>query len=285
MIGKLFVVATPIGNLGDITLRALSTLKNVDFLVVEDSRVSIKLLNHFKIKKPMITCFRHSNRSTYDVILRRLLGGEDAAMVSDAGVPCISDPGENLVRICIESGIELIPIPGVNAALTGLILAGLECSRFCFEGFLPTNKKNRFERLNGLKHEPRTMIFYEAPHKLKNTLVDLMRCLGDRAICVARELTKIHEQFLRVSLKEAVCYFEEVPPRGEFVLVVDGCHNEDQVSEEAELNFVLDKAKRLLNNGMSVKEVAIALASGKVRKNRIYDILLHEHKGKEGESL
>lgn len=222
-LGNLFIVGTPIGNLKDITLRAIETLQTVDFLVVEDTRITIKLLNHLQIKKPMISYFRHSNNYKIDLIIEKLKGGENAAIVSDAGMPCISDPGKDLVSACIIHEINVIPIPGVNAAISGLVVSGCDASRFCFEGFLPLKKKNRQQRLNELQQEKRTIILYEAPHKLVKTLKDIGKQLGDnRQICLARELTKLHEQVLRLSIKEAINYFEITVPKGEFVLILEG---------------------------------------------------------------
>ncbi|GHV29292.1 ribosomal RNA small subunit methyltransferase I [Clostridia bacterium] len=275
LFGKLFIVGTPIGNLGDITLRAIDVLREVDFLVVEDSRVTLKLLNHFGIQKPMISYFKHCNNSKLTLILKKLQEGETAAIVSDAGMPCISDPGEELVKLCIEHEIEVVPIPGVNAALTGLVSSGIESASFCFEGFLTINKRDRQKKLEELKDEKRTMIFFEAPHKLRRTLADLLEFLGDRKICVARELTKIHEQFLRASLSEVVCYFETTLPRGEFVLIVQGQELPEDPTGAEDLIGVKEEALELLKNGVSLSEISRLLASKKMSRNKIYKMLLN----------
>ena len=220
----LYVVGTPIGNLGDFSPRAVEILKQVDFIAAEDTRVTLKLLNHFGIQKPLVSYYEHNLRQRGQEILRRLEAGETAAVVSDAGMPCISDPGEDLVRLCAQAGVEVQVIPGPSAAVSALAVSGLPTSRFTFEGFLSTNRKNRGEHLDSLKQERRTMIFYEAPHKLPTTLEDLKEAFGgDRRIALCRELTKLHEQVLRMDLEQAAAYARETPPRGEYVLVVEGC--------------------------------------------------------------
>lgn len=274
LFGRLFVVGTPIGNLRDITLRAIDVLQKVDFLVVEDSRVTLKLLNHLGIRKPMISYFKHCNNSRLALILKKLQGGETAAIVSDAGMPCISDPGEELIKLCIQHGVEVVPIPGVNAALTGLVSSGIGSASFCFEGFLATDRKSRQKKLEELRSEKRTIIFYEAPHKLRRTLADLLKFLGDRTVCVARELTKIHEQFLRVSLSEAVRYFETTLPRGEFVLIVQGQESPEESTEEEDEVDVKEKALELFKSGASLPEISRLLVSKKMSRNKIYKMLL-----------
>ena len=273
MPGKLYILATPIGNLKDITLRAIEVLKSVDFLVVEDTRVTLKLLNHLGLKKPMFSYFRHSNPEKLDSILQKLQSGQTAAIVSDAGMPCISDPGEELVKACIAQGINLEPIPGANAALSALVASGLNTTRFCFEGFLPMNKKNRAARLKKLQQEERTIIFYEAPHKLLSTLKDMQHTFGgERKICIAKELTKIHEQFLRFCLTQAVEYFEHEPPKGEFVLVLEGAEEiEDKKLSEAE---IIKEAQKLQKIGKSKTEIAKELAEkSTLSRQEIYNLL------------
>jgi 16S rRNA (cytidine1402-2'-O)-methyltransferase len=220
---SLYVVGTPIGNLGDFSPRAAEVLAAVDFIAAEDTRVTLKLLNHFGIKKPMVSYHEHNLRERGQMIVGRILAGEDCAVVSDAGMPCISDPGEDLVRICAAEGIPVIVIPGPSAAVSALAVSGLVTSRFTFEGFLSVNKVSRREHLQSLEHERRTMIFYEAPHKLPGTLEDLRTVFGGaRKISIVKELTKVHEQVLRTDLDGAVEAIAEKTPKGEYVLVVEG---------------------------------------------------------------
>jgi len=219
---KLYIVGTPIGNLGDMSPRAVQTLREVDFIAAEDTRVSLKLLNHFDIKKSMISYHDHNIREKGEQIISRLLSGESCAIVTDAGMPCISDPGEDLVKLCAENGIEVVAVPGPSAVITALALSGLSTSRFSFEGFLSVKKTSRFEHLNSVKNDQRTMVFYEAPHKLLNTLQDMLEVFGDRKISLVRETTKLHEQVIRTTLSQAVRLYEQTPPKGEFVLVVEG---------------------------------------------------------------
>ena len=214
MAGILYLVATPIGNLGDFTPRAVETLENADFIAAEDTRVSMKLLNHFGVKKPLISYHEHNHVTAGQSVLNRLLAGESCALMTDAGTPAISDPGEDLVRLCAENGVEVRAIPGCCAAVNALAVSGLPTGRFTFEGFLTVNKKSRREHLNSLKSETRTMIFHEAPHKLRTTLNDLTEAFGpDRRISLCRELTKLHEEVLRFTLAEAVSYYEENAPK------------------------------------------------------------------------
>ena len=223
MSGTLYLVATPIGNLGDFSPRAVETLQSVDFIAAEDTRVSVKLLNHFEIKKPLVSYHAHNHVSAGQAILERLLCGESCALVTDAGTPAISDPGEELVRLCAQHDVEVLSIPGCCAAVNALAVSGLPTGRFTFEGFLTVNRKSRREHLESLKTEERTMIFHEAPHKLRTTLADLRDTFGpDRQIALCRELTKLHEQTRRCTLAEAVDYYAENEPKGEFVLVVAG---------------------------------------------------------------
>ena len=223
MSGTLYLVATPIGNLGDFSPRAVETLETVDFIAAEDTRVSIKLLNHFEIKKPLVSYHEHNHITAGQAILARLLAGESCALVTDAGTPAVSDPGEDLVRLCAENDVEVLSIPGCCAAVNALAVSGLPTGRFTFEGFLTVNKKSRRERLESLKTEERTMIFHEAPHKLLTTLEDMTAVFGaDRRIALCRELTKLHEETRRCTLGEAIAYYNENTPKGEFVLVLAG---------------------------------------------------------------
>lgn len=222
MSGILYLVSTPIGNLEDITLRAIRILKEVDIIAAEDTRQTIKLLNHFEINKPLTSFFRHNEDKKGEYIVSLLKEGKNIALVSDAGTPAISDPGEELVKMAIAENITVVPIPGPVAATSGLIVSGLYTGRFTFEGFLPMNKRNRKERLEELCEERRTMIFYEAPHKLKSTLKDMREFFGNRNIALARELTKVHEEVIRTTLDDAILMYEDNSPKGEFVLIVSG---------------------------------------------------------------
>lgn len=222
MSGILYVVGTPIGNLGDMSPRAVETLENVDFIAAEDTRVTLKLLNHFGIKKPMVSYFEHNKHQRGEIICQRILSGENCAIVTDAGMPCISDPGELLVKQCEEYGIEVKAVPGPSAVISALAISGLPTGRFTFEGFLSVNKKSRMEHLESVKNETRTMIFYEAPHKLNATLRDMLGAFGNRSIAIVRELTKIHEEVIRTTLEKAVERYSEAPLKGEIVLVIDG---------------------------------------------------------------
>lgn len=254
MTGTLYLVPTPIGNLGDLSPRAAETLASADFLAVEDTRVTVKLLNHLQLKKTMVIYHRHNADTAGPVILRRLLAGESCALVTDAGTPAISDPGEELVALCAESGVEVVSIPGPCALIAALAASGLPTGRFTFEGFLPTNKKNRRARLGGLVSEERTMIFYEAPHKLRETLDALSSVFGpERRVCLCRELTKLHEEILRTTLGGAAEHFAQNEPRGEFVLVVEG--TAPQV-RESDPEAALERVFALRAQGLSLKEAA-----------------------------
>lgn len=237
MSGILYVVGTPIGNLRDMSPRAVETLENVDFIAAEDTRVTLKLLNHFGIKKPMVSYFEHNKHQRGEIICRRILSGENCAIVTDAGMPCISDPGELLVKQCEEYGIEVKAVPGPSAVISALAISGLPTGRFTFEGFLSVNKKSRLEHLESVKNETRTMIFYEAPHKLNATLRDMLGAFGNRSIAIVRELTKIHEEVIRTTLEKAVERYSEAPLKGEIVLVIDGAkpvdNNKVYTEEEA----------------------------------------------------
>lgn len=225
--GKLYVVGTPIGNLGDFSPRAAETLRSVDFIAAEDTRVTAKLLNHFGIKKPMVIYQKFNEREQGGRVVERLLAGESCAVVTDAGMPCISDPGGTLVRLCAEAGIPVEAVPGPSALVTALAVSGLTVSRFTFEGFLSVKRGSRMEHLRSLLHERRAMVFYEAPHKLLSTLGDMYAVLGDKNVVLVRELTKIHESVWRGALSEAVAYHEKTPPKGEYVLILEGASEEE----------------------------------------------------------
>ena len=276
MSGTLYLVATPIGNLGDFSPRAAETLRAVDFIAAEDTRVSVKLLNHFSVKKPLVSYHAHNCASAGQAILRRLLAGESCALVTDAGTPAISDPGEDLVRLCGERGVEVIAIPGCCAAVNALAVSGLPTGRFTFEGFLTVNKKSRREHLERLKDEERTMIFHEAPHKLRTTLGDLRAAFGpERRISLCRELTKLHEQTWRTTLGEAADYYETNTPKGEYVLVVAGRRR----SEEAAVTLEEGTAQvlALLNQGVRLKEAAREVAEHTgLSKNELYAAALEK---------
>ena len=271
--GKLYLVATPIGNLGDISERALETLRQCDFIAAEDTRVTQKLLNRFEIKKPTVSYYEHNRAASGQKIIQRILSGENCALVSDAGTPIISDPGFDLVGLCRDNGIEVNTIPGPCAAISALTLSALPAGRFTFEGFLSVNKRARNEHLSEIKNEKRTMVFYEAPHKLIYTLKDLLAVLGDRRIAICRELTKIHEETIHTTLSEAVRYYEDNAPRGEFVLVIEGAQSEekDDVSLEEGAEMVL----KLHSEGMRMKDAAkqVAQETG-LNKNELYDAAL-----------
>ena len=276
MSGTLYLVATPIGNLGDFSPRAVETLEAVDFIAAEDTRVSVKLLNHFEIKKPLVSYHEHNHVSAGQAILQRLLAGESCALVTDAGTPAVSDPGEDLVRLCAESGVEVLSIPGCCAAVNALAVSGLPTGRFAFEGFLTVNKKNRRERLESLKNEERTLIFHEAPHKLLTTLQDMEAVFGsDRRIALCRELTKLHEETLRTTLGDAVAYYTENTPKGEFVLVLAGAepHQEAAVTLEDAVAQVL----ALKAQGVRLKDAAKEVAEHTgFSKNELYAAALEQ---------
>ena len=270
MSGTLYLVATPIGNLGDFSPWAVETLQSVDFIAAEDTRVSVKLLNHFEIKKPLVSYHAHNHVSAGQAILERLLGGESCALVTDAGTPAISDPGEELVRLCAQHDVEVLSIPGCCAAVNALAVSGLPTGRFTFEGFLTVNRKSRREHLESLKTEERTMIFHEAPHKLRTTLADLRDTFGpDRQIALCRELTKLHEQTRRCTLAEAVDYYAENEPKGEFVLVVAGAEKQEEttLSLEEAVDLVLERKAQGMRLKDAVRDVA---ADTGLSKNELY---------------
>ena len=247
----LYVVGTPIGNLSDMSPRGIETLKKVDFIAAEDTRVSTKLLRHFNISKPMVSYFEHNKRERGDMIVSKILSGQSCALITDAGMPAISDPGEELVKQCYENGIKVEVIPGPSALISALAVSGLPTGRFTFEGFLTVNKKNRREHLNSILTEERTMIFYEAPHKLKNTLNDMYEVFGNREISLVREITKIHEQVIKTNLKNAVTLYETEPPRGEFVLIVKGFEPLPPPITEYSFEEALNIAKKATEDGMT----------------------------------
>ena len=274
MAGMLYLVPTPIGNLGDISLRCRQTLEQADFIAAEDTRVTMKLLNHLGIKKSLVSYFEHNKTFQGDRILERILAGETCALVSDAGSPAISDPGEDLVKQCAEAGITVCAIPGPCAAITALSISGQSTGRFCFEGFLSTAKKSRREHLDSLKSETRTMIFYEAPHKLVSTLEDMAQAFGpDRSISLCRELTKLHEEVVRTTLGQAITHYQENPPKGEFVLILAGA-----LPVQPELPDEQDAAarvKQLMEEGLSRKDAIKQTAKElNMPKNAVYDAAL-----------
>ena len=276
MPGMLYLVPTPIGNLGDISTRCRETLAAADFIAAEDTRVTLKLLNHLELRKPLVSYYEHNKAQRGNVILDRILAGETCALVSDAGSPAISDPGEDLVRQCAEAGVVVCAIPGPCAVITALSISGLPTGRFCFEGFLSMAKKSRREHLQSLAGEQRTMIFYEAPHKLCNTLADLAEAFGeDRPISLCRELTKLHEEVIRTTLGGAMEYYKTQPPKGEFVLVVGGAP--EQEKQEHSPADAAAMVRQLMEEGLSrkdaVKQTAKALD---LPKNVVYDAALEE---------
>ena len=276
MSGTLYLVATPIGNLGDFSPRAVETMEAVDFIAAEDTRVSVKLLNHFGIKKPLVSYHEHNHVSSGQSILARLQAGESCALVTDAGTPAISDPGEDLVRLCGENGVEVIAIPGCCAAVNALAVSGLPTGRFTFEGFLTVNKKSRKAHLDSLQNEERTMIFHEAPHKLRATLEDLCAAFGpERRIALCRELTKLHEETRRCTLGEAVAYYQDRDPKGEYVLVVAGAEKQEEAA--VTLTDGVAQVRALVEGGMRLKDAAkeVAAHTG-LSKNELYAAALEK---------
>ena len=273
MPGTLYIVGTPIGNLGDLSPRAVETLQTVDFIAAEDTRVTLRLLNHFAIKKPLVSYFEHNRREKGEQIANRLLAGESCALVTDAGMPAISDPGEDLVRLCREQGIPVAAVPGPTAFATALALSGMPAGRFTFEGFLSVNKAARLAHLESLKQEPRTMLFYEAPHKLIRTLRDLRETFGDRDIALVREITKLHEETVLTTLFQTQELFDEAhPPRGEFVIVVAG---KPQEAAGDSLEDAIERAKELQKQGMAAAAAAKQAAKETGRKKgELYKAIL-----------
>ena len=275
MSGTLYVVGTPIGNLSDMSMRAVETLKSVDFICAEDTRVTAKLLNHFEIKKPLISYHEHNAVQSGKSIVERLKSGESCAVVTDAGMPCISDPGEDLVKLCAENGIETVVVPLASAAVSALAISGLSTSRFTFEGFLSTTKKQRLEHLSSLVNETRTMIFYEAPHKLIYTLRDMYEFFGDRKISICRELTKIHEEVIRTTIKGAIEKYEAVSPKGEFVLVIEGKPKEDESPDT--IQDALAQVNELISKGIRAADACKQIAKiTSFSKSELYSMILNE---------
>lgn len=276
--GILYIVATPIGNLSDMTPRAAATFGSADFIAAEDTRVTLKLLNHLGLKKPMVSYYEHNLRQRGEEILNRIAAGETCALCSDAGMPAISDPGEDIVRLAHARGIKVVPIPAASAAVTALAVSGLPTGRFVFEGFLPTNRRQKKDRLAALQTEQRTMLFYEAPHKLPTTLQDFLETFGpDRALTLCRELTKLHEEIKVSTIGQAVAYYKETPPRGEFVLVLAGA--EPPAVEEMTLEQAVALAKEYQAQGESATAAAKHAAAGSpYSKSEIYRMCLVENR-------
>lgn len=278
-IPTLYLVATPIGNLGDLSPRAAAVLGSVDFIAAEDTRVSQKLLRHLELHKPMVSYYEHNRRQRGEEILARLLGGESCALITDAGTPAVSDPGEDLVALCAENGIACVPVPGACAAVCALAASGLPSGRWCFEGFLSVNKKTRRLHLEMLQSETRTMIFYEAPHKLRATLADLCAAFGaDRRLSLSRELTKLHEETRRTTLGDAAEYYETNSPRGEFVLIVEGkAEQPAQEDDDIRMQLALDEVLQRVSAGETLKDaVKFSSAARGVKKNALYQRSLEE---------
>ena len=273
MSGTLYLIATPIGNLGDLSPRAAATLEAADFVAAEDTRVTMKLLSHLGLKKPMVSYHEHNKASAGPAILARLLAGESCALATDAGTPAISDPGEDLVRLCAENGVAVQAIPGCCALISALAVSGLPTGRFVFEGFLPVNKAERRERLQNLLGEERTLIFYEAPHRLRTTLADLLAAFGDRNAALCRELTKLHEDTMRATLSQAAAWYQENEPRGEYVLVISGAERtrEQAVTLEQGAAMVLERRERGERMKDAVRQVA---ADTGLARNELYDAAL-----------
>lgn len=272
--GVLYVVGTPIGNLKDITLRAIETLQNVDIILAEDTRQTLKLLNHLNIEKHMISYHRHNEQDKVNLVVSLLDEGKNIALVSDAGMPIISDPGQGLVRYLVENNYKIEVIPGVTALITAIVRSGMDSTRFTFEGFLSVSKKQRIKRLNELKDEIRTMIFYEAPHKILYTLRDMYEVLGERNICICRELTKIHEEYVNTTFKEAIEKIEKDGIKGEIVLIVEGKSEiELEMKKKEELKEInpVELVKKYMDEGMDKKD-AIKKAAKElgVNKNEVY---------------
>ncbi|MFA7637075.1 MAG: 16S rRNA (cytidine(1402)-2'-O)-methyltransferase [Monoglobales bacterium] len=272
MTGTLYLCPTPIGNLEDITLRVIRILSEVDLIAAEDTRHTLKLLNHLDIKKPMISYFEHNKLQRGEEIIAKLESGLNIALVTDAGMPAISDPGEVLVFQCIERGIDVVPLPGPNAALTALIASGISASRFSFQGFLTMNKRSRTEHLEIAAKLPDTLIFYEAPHKLKSTLVDMLKFFGNRKIALCRELTKTYEEFIRTDIEGAIRLYEEKAPKGEYVLIIEGYTTD--TAEEFEDIPLEELYKKYLDSGIDEKEALKKVAKDKgIPKRDAYSIL------------
>ncbi len=281
MSGILYLVATPIGNLGDLSSRAVETLQSVDFIAAEDTRVTLKLLNHFGIKKPLISYFEHNRIQSGEKIIQRLLSGENVALVSDAGMPAISDPGQDLVGLCAESGVEVRVVPGACAAVSAIAISGMSTQRFTFEGFLSTAKKPRGEHLESLKNEHRTMVIYEAPHKLIGTLADLKSTFGgERKISLCREITKLHEETIRTTIDGAIEYYKGTSPKGEYVLVLEG--KPDSNEPQMTISQALELVKLYRSEGKSLKQSAkLASEDSGIGKNELYNAAIANNQQEE----
>jgi len=273
--GTLYLCATPIGNLDDITYRAVEVLKSVDIIACEDTRHSLKLLNRLEINKKLVSYHEHNKASRGQALVEELLKGRNIALVTDAGTPAISDPGEDLVKLCIENDIDIITLPGPVAAINALIISGLSTNRFSFEGFLPVSKSERDSRLNEISNDERTIIFYEAPHRLLKTLKDLNERLGNRKISIVKELTKIHESVLRTTIEEAIRFFEEKPAKGEFVLIVEGFNANAKKQSDFEIAAsipIKEHVDRLISQGFTKKEAIKKAAEERgVPKREVYN--------------
>lgn len=278
--GTLYLCATPIGNLDDITVRCLNTLRECDLIACEDTRHSLKLLNHFDIHKPLTSYFEHNKKEKGEYIISEILSGKNVALITDAGTPAISDPGEELVAQCIENNIRVVPVPGAVALINALIISGQSTGRFAFEGFLSVNKKSRFEHLDSVANDERTLIFYEAPHKLKRTLADMRAYFGNRRISLVRELTKIHEECMCTTFDEAIAHYEDNVPKGEYVLIVEGkdplCKKEE-LSSAFEALSICEHVNMLIDSGMDKKEaIKKAAAERGISKRDVYNEFVKE---------
>lgn len=272
MAGTLYVLGTPIGNISDITLRALDILSEVDFIAAEDTRVTLKLLNKYNIKKPLVSYHDHSSRLCADGIINRMSAGETCAVVTDAGMPCISDPGEDLVKLCYERGIPVKVVPGPSAVVSALAVSGLSTSRFSFEGFLSVTKKQRTEHLEQVRNCTNTMIFYEAPHKLLSTLNDMLEYFGDRRISLCRELTKIYEEVIRCTISEAIDYYSDRSPKGEYVLVIEGARIPD--GPEYTIEQAVEMAQKFIAEGeKTISACKKAASETGYRKSELYQLI------------
>ncbi len=272
MSGTLFVVGTPIGNLDDISPRALETLEKADFIAAEDTRVTLKILNRFEIKNKLVSCHKHSGTNVFENIISRLLNGENCALVSDAGMPCISDPGEELIKMCYDNGISVCVVPGPTAAMSALCISGLDTSRFSFEGFLSVTKKQRIAHLEEVMNYRHTMIFYEAPHKLIYTLQDMLEYFGNRKISLCREITKIHEEVIRTTLKDAIQLYTNQTPKGEFVLIVEGA--KQQTETKITFDDALMMVQNLVNNGEKLSNACKTVANQtEFSKSELYNTM------------
>ncbi len=276
MKGTLYLCPTPIGNLKDITFRTLEVLQSVDLIAAEDTRNTLKLLNHFDINVPLTSYYEHNKARKGGVLIEKLHSGQSVALVSDAGMPAISDPGEDLVRLCIDEGIQVVPLPGASAFTCALVASGMPTGRFSFEGFLTMNKRNRKIHLEEVKNDTRTLIFYEAPHKLLSTLEDMLEAFGDREIVLARELTKKFEEFNRTTISAAIDHYAQTPPKGEFVLIIKGKDPEElHIQEREALPTPQELLKRYSDDGLRGKELVNRVADElKLPKRQVYDLHL-----------